>query len=113
MIEPAPGRAKTCPRCDAPFRCGPDTGSDGCWCNALPAMTPSPDIADCLCPACLSEATRTAPSAARRPLVEGEDYYLEGANVVFTALYHRRRGFCCQNGCRHCPYGAAGRGGGA
>ena len=24
--------------------------------------------------------------------------------AVFTADYLRRRGYCCTNGCRHCPY---------
>ena len=38
-------------------------------------------------------------------LVEGEDYYREGAAVVFTARFLLRRGYCCGNGCRHCPYG--------
>ena len=42
----------------------------------------------------------------RRPLVEGVDFYREGAYVVFTAAYHLRRGHCCESGCRHCPYGA-------
>ena len=42
----------------------------------------------------------------RPPLVEGVDFYREGAYVVFTAGYHRRRGSCCESGCRHCPYGA-------
>jgi hypothetical protein len=37
-------------------------------------------------------------------LVEGEDYYWEGSAMVFTAAYLRRRGFCCESGCRHCPY---------
>ena len=23
---------------------------------------------------------------------------------VFTALAHANRGYCCGNGCRHCPY---------
>ncbi len=32
------------------------------------------------------------------------DFYWEGNVVVFTAGYHLRRGFCCQQGCRHCPY---------
>jgi 2-iminoacetate synthase ThiH len=36
--------------------------------------------------------------------VEGEDFYREGAYVVFTARYHLRRGRCCESGCRHCPY---------
>ena len=35
---------------------------------------------------------------------EGEDYYLEGGLMVFTSAYHLKRGFCCQNNCRHCPY---------
>ncbi len=39
-----------------------------------------------------------------RPLVEGEDFYREGAAIVFTAAYHLRRGYCCGSGCRHCPY---------
>jgi hypothetical protein len=37
-------------------------------------------------------------------LVEGEDFYWEGAALVFTARYHLRRGYCCASGCRHCPY---------
>jgi hypothetical protein len=24
--------------------------------------------------------------------------------MVFTASYLRRRGYCCDSGCRHCPY---------
>jgi len=24
---------------------------------------------------------------------------------VFTEKYHLKRGFCCKNGCKHCPYG--------
>ena len=37
-------------------------------------------------------------------LVEGEDYYFERGLMVFTARYHLRRGYCCERGCRHCPY---------
>ena len=40
-----------------------------------------------------------------RPLVEGDDYYLEGGLLVFTAAFLLRRGYCCESGCRHCPYG--------
>lgn len=42
------------------------------------------------------------------PLIEGEDFYREGAAIVFTARYHLRRGYCCGSGCRHCPYEAEG-----
>ncbi|HEY5825107.1 MAG TPA: DUF5522 domain-containing protein [Cyclobacteriaceae bacterium] len=33
------------------------------------------------------------------------DYYEENGLIVFTRSYHLRRGYCCQSGCRHCPYG--------
>ncbi|HUK92228.1 MAG TPA: DUF5522 domain-containing protein [Blastocatellia bacterium] len=36
---------------------------------------------------------------------DGPDYYIEGGLMVFTARYHLRRGYCCQSGCRHCPFG--------
>jgi len=38
-------------------------------------------------------------------LIEGEDFYVEDGNWVFTAKYLLRRGYCCRSGCRHCPYG--------
>jgi hypothetical protein len=37
-------------------------------------------------------------------LQEGRDFYWEGSAMVFTSVFHRRRGFCCGSGCRHCPY---------
>ncbi len=37
-------------------------------------------------------------------LVKGEDYYLEDGKYVFTSTYHLKRGYCCGNKCRHCPY---------
>jgi hypothetical protein len=40
-------------------------------------------------------------------LVENEDYYLDNGLMVLTARYHLRRGYCCKQGCRHCPYGEA------
>lgn len=47
------------------------------------------------------------PTAApvKLPALEPEDYYMEGPNLVFTAAYHLKRGYCCGSGCRHCPYG--------
>ena len=38
-----------------------------------------------------------------QPLRDG-DYYIEAGRYVFTERYHLRRGSCCGNGCRHCPY---------
>jgi hypothetical protein len=37
-------------------------------------------------------------------LVEGEDYYLEDGLLVMTAAYHKKRGSCCGNKCRWCPF---------
>lgn len=39
-------------------------------------------------------------------LQEGIDYYInDDGNFVFTEAYHLKRGYCCKNGCLHCPYG--------
>jgi hypothetical protein len=36
----------------------------------------------------------------------GEDTYIDPASglTVLTAGYLARRGYCCNSGCRHCPY---------
>jgi len=44
-------------------------------------------------------------AASGTALVEGADYYIENGLYVFTAQYLLKRGYCCQSGCRHCPYG--------
>ncbi|MFN8291619.1 MAG: DUF5522 domain-containing protein [Chitinophagaceae bacterium] len=39
-------------------------------------------------------------------LIEGVHYYInEAGYVVLTEKYHLEKGYCCGNGCRHCPYG--------
>jgi hypothetical protein len=37
-------------------------------------------------------------------LIEGVDFYYEGDFMVFTEKFLRERGYCCESGCRHCPY---------
>jgi hypothetical protein len=32
------------------------------------------------------------------------DYYIENGKYVFTREYLLKRGWCCENKCRHCPY---------
>lgn len=74
---------------------------------------------DCFCPKCLAEeigklslagtpATEGPGSStfSEGSLVEGEDYYLEGSAMVFTARFLLSRGYCCESGCRHCPFDA-------
>ncbi|MCC6521920.1 MAG: hypothetical protein IT373_04600 [Polyangiaceae bacterium] len=29
---------------------------------------------------------------------------MEGDRLVFTSVYLLKRGYCCNSGCRHCPY---------
>ena len=37
-------------------------------------------------------------------LVQNEDYYMDHGLMVLTARYHLRRGYCCDQGCRHSPF---------
>jgi hypothetical protein len=40
-----------------------------------------------------------------KKLIEGEDFYLSKEGYrIFTASYLLKRGKCCNNGCKHCPY---------
>ena len=36
--------------------------------------------------------------------LEKGDYYMEDGKLVFTEQFHLRKGKCCHNGCRHCPF---------
>lgn len=110
-------RTKTCPDCGAAFSCG-----GACWCAVLPPVFPVTEHAACYCPGCLARRAAAivrgmvenlTPETAEkiralgpveRP-VRGIDYDLDARGfMVFTAWYHLRRGECCGNGCRHCPY---------
>lgn len=119
-------RAAHCPVCGRPNHCRLETDESykgPCWCEQpalsvtalrrLRAELPEPH---CLCQNCLEaiaaspEVTwdelvahsRHQPAASLVPL-EG-DTYQEGEAIVFTVQYHLRRGYCCGNVCRHCPY---------
>ncbi|PIF06670.1 MAG: hypothetical protein CSA36_00295 [Draconibacterium sp.] len=35
---------------------------------------------------------------------ESIDYYMENGYRVLTEQFLANRGYCCANGCRHCPY---------
>ena len=41
----------------------------------------------------------------RKKFQDGDYYYNEQGYLVFTEQYHLRRGHCCKNVCKHCPYG--------
>jgi hypothetical protein len=54
-------------------------------------------------------APRPAPAPASprddpRGASEADYYVDELGRYVFTRAFHRRRGYCCESGCRHCPW---------
>lgn len=116
-------RVKNCSTCGTSFNCGDTLQGSKCWCNDFPPIFNPSDIIDCLCPSCFKKAclvkideyvatispeTALTNKAGALPkttnLVEDIDYYIEEGNYVFKAWYHLKRGYCCKNACRHCPY---------
>jgi Family of unknown function (DUF5522) len=48
---------------------------------------------------------------ASKPSGKADKYfYYENGLMVFTEAYHLLRGYCCERGCRHCPYNFKGKG---
>ena len=43
---------------------------------------------------------------SNKPDLEPDEFYYSDAGyIIFTEKYLLKRGYCCQNGCKHCPYG--------
>jgi hypothetical protein len=43
---------------------------------------------------------------SNKPKLDPDDfYYSEDGYIIFTEKYLLKRGYCCKNGCKHCPYG--------
>lgn len=46
------------------------------------------------------------PVSVNQKLEQNIHYYFnKDGYMVFTELYHQERGYCCKNGCKHCPFG--------
>jgi hypothetical protein len=133
-LLPAPaaslGRDEQCPLCGGDNQCRVAKGhlyKGPCWCHevvvpghVLSRLTEDRLEPACLCRPCLetvanlsSEIDDTstllqkidhAIASRRVPLAEDDFYLDENGNTVFTAAYHLKRGHCCANACRHCPY---------
>ena len=57
------------------------------------------------CPADEQNTAQPSDSSATPPApLQPDDFYYENGLVVFTASYHLKRGYCCNSGCRHCPF---------
>jgi hypothetical protein len=111
-------KQKVCQKCSVSFNCH----DSECWCNEFPAIMSLDPLRNCYCPNCLKEAVISKIEAYMNNLtpeniskimalgkpekpVEGIDYYInEDGLFVFTSWYHLRRGDCCGNNCKHCPY---------
>jgi len=128
--SPCLGRDEECPLCGHDNQCRVAKGhlyKGPCWCYeiAVPHQILSRLAAEsakpaCLCRPCLETVARISREldsteavlaevrrvvAKRATCPDEADFYLdENGNTVFTAAYHLKRGNCCDNGCRHCPY---------
>lgn len=109
----------TCERCQATYEC---MVNDTCWCLDYPHILSLNSQESCFCPDCLSKMIQErisvlvqddtpenrkliASLGTPKKLKEGIDYYInEDGLYVFTRWYHLRKGYCCGNGCLHCPY---------
>lgn len=108
-----------CNSCGEAFGC---KLSRDCWCYKYPRIIQTVADERCLCPCCLlKKIAQEVNHAAFIPTVQDRkwiadlglskmpelniDYYInEDSNFVFTKWYHLKRGYCCENACKHCPY---------
>lgn len=52
----------------------------------------------------MNQDTQKKEKTESQKFVEGIDFYFENGLMVLTEHFLRKRGYCCDNGCRHCPY---------
>jgi len=100
-----------CNRANGCQLCTPGAYKGPCWCARMDI--PESLIAQvsaelrnktCICQECVMKFHRAkAKNEASQKILPG-DFYFEQGLMVFTGGYHLRRGFCCGNNCRHCPY---------
>jgi len=60
----------------------------------------------CICKRCVAAFHATPKTRSwKARSTHSDDFYFDHNNLmVFTANYLQRRGYCCGNSCRHCPY---------
>lgn len=110
-----------CEVCQSPFIC---KVNESCWCNKLPKIITA-TAASCLCYDCLikkmavlvNEESAELDTQQKKEikqlgipqtLIQDIDYTVEmiagEGKYVFSKWYLLRRGYCCDNNCRNCPY---------
>lgn len=108
-IDPA-----RCPLCGRPNHCqrvSSEPYRRPCWCFAqevpselLRKVPVELQGLSCVCQACVDEHRAAEAQRLHPTVAKPGDFYFEHGLVVFNASYLLRRGYCCQSGCRHCPY---------
>lgn len=118
-------KIKSCSVCETNFACGAEFPTGHCWCNDYPPIFSPDSEINCMCPSCFHQAVvkkieeyvnKMTPEKAltenlanslpkTTKLIPDIDYYIDNGLYVFTAWYHLKRGSCCKNGCKNCPYG--------
>ncbi|WP_338367050.1 DUF5522 domain-containing protein [uncultured Pseudoalteromonas sp.] len=110
-----------CSQCNTELNCRVSNISD-CWCNQLPAILPLDEsTTSCLCQQCTlikinaylaniytqpikSQIEFARPFRGNDNLIEGLDYTMQNGYMVFSKWFFLKRGTCCKNGCKNCPY---------
>jgi len=52
----------------------------------------------------MKQTYKTKQHVPEEPVKLYKDFYYENGFKVMTEQYHLKRGYCCKNKCRHCPY---------
>jgi hypothetical protein len=106
--------AEQCPVCGGVNQCRLAKGhlyKGPCWCEEITVASRvlGSFVSDSLqpvglCRSCLERLAQISRESGDPGTVEQGFYLDEDGNVVFTAAYHLKRGTCCGNGCRLCPF---------
>jgi hypothetical protein len=98
--------------------------NDSCWCHRMPHISLDLENKGCYCSACLELEMSTIINSydgiiaddikkqihqsynyVDMTLTEGVDFlYNEDGMMTLTRWYLLKRGYCCDNGCKNCPY---------
>lgn len=52
----------------------------------------------------MKEEAKIKPVEKPEKFIENVDYYFENGLMILTEDFLLKRGYCCRNGCRNCPY---------
>ncbi len=52
----------------------------------------------------MKEETKIKPVKKQEEFIEGVDYYFENGLMILSEHFLLKRGYCCRNNCRNCPY---------